>query len=152
MKRKITSLLFPALTLLFVLFVFSNSMRTAAESSEESGAVLDGLLALFPFLAGRIGQFVIRKAAHFSEFGLLGVLFGLSERLKCSAWHTGETEKLLSRAALFLTAIPLLDETIQLFVPGRSGELRDVWIDLAGGALGFLLSLLFTRKKKTTND
>ena len=152
MKRKITSLLFPALTLLFVLFIFSHSMRTAAESSEESGAVLDVLFALFPFLSGKVGQFFIRKAAHFSEYGVLGVLFGLSERLKCSSWHTDGKEKLFSRAALFLTAVPLLDETIQLFVPGRSGEIRDMWIDLAGGALGFLLTLLFTRKKKKTNE
>ena len=38
---------------------------------------------------------------------------------------------------LFLCLLTALtDETIQLFVPGRSGELRDVWIDFAGGVLG----------------
>lgn len=151
MKNKIFRFLFPALTLLFVLFVFSNSMKNATESSEESGRLMEWLISVFPALAGKIGQFFIRKAAHFSEFGVLGVLFGLSNRLKCSSWYTEGREKLFSRAGLFLISVPLFDETIQLFVPGRSGEIRDLWIDIAGGTLGFLMTLLLTGKKKKSN-
>ena len=36
----------------------------------------------------------------------------------------------------------LCDETIQLFVPGRSGQIADVWLDTAGYLTGALLTLL----------
>ena len=36
----------------------------------------------------------------------------------------------------------LCDETIQLFVPGRSGRIADVWLDTAGYFNGALLTLL----------
>ena len=51
-------------------------------------------------------------------------------------------------AGLVLTTlVPCLDETIQLFVPGRSGSPRDVAIDLAGAATGALLTWLFHRAR-----
>ena len=39
----------------------------------------------------------------------------------------------------------LCDETIQLFVPGRSGQIADVWLDTAGCLTGALLTLLIFR-------
>jgi VanZ family protein len=41
-----------------------------------------------------------------------------------------------------------IDETIQLFVEGRSGEIRDMWIDFAGVALGTLIVLAIINNKK----
>jgi len=45
--------------------------------------------------------------------------------------------------------IPLLDETIQLFVPGRSGQVGDIWIDCFGVVFGTLLGAagLMVRKQ-----
>ena len=36
----------------------------------------------------------------------------------------------------------LLDETIQRFIPGRSSQVTDVWIDMAGVVSGALISLI----------
>lgn len=36
-----------------------------------------------------------------------------------------------------------LDETIQLFVPGRSGQISDVWVDLLGAAVGIVLATVW---------
>lgn len=44
--------------------------------------------------------------------------------------------------------IAFVDETIQLFVPGRSGEVRDMWIDFAGVALGTLIVLAIVNNKR----
>jgi VanZ family protein len=44
--------------------------------------------------------------------------------------------------------VAFLDETIQLFVPGRSGKIVDVWIDLAGFSFTMGIVLLITRKKR----
>ena len=43
------------------------------------------------------------------------------------------------------TLAALCDETIQLFVPGRSGQITDVWLDTAGYLTGALLTLLLFR-------
>ncbi len=43
------------------------------------------------------------------------------------------------------TLAALCDETIQLFVPGRSGQIADVWLDTAGYLTGTLLTLLIFR-------
>ena len=40
------------------------------------------------------------------------------------------------------TLAALCDETIQLFVPGRSGQITDVWLDTVGYLTGALLTLL----------
>ena len=40
--------------------------------------------------------------------------------------------------------IPFVDETIQLFVEGRSGQVSDVWLDLAGALCGLLGLCWFT--------
>ena len=50
-----------------------------------------------------------------------------------------------SGALLTVTLAALCDETIQLFVPGRSGQITDVWLDTAGYLTGALLTLLIFR-------
>ena len=50
---------------------------------------------------------------------------------------------------LFCLAVACVDETIQLFVPGRAGRLTDVGIDTLGAALGIvLITLIQTMKTK----
>ena len=36
--------------------------------------------------------------------------------------------------------VPFVDETIQLFVSGRSGQISDVWLDFCGVMCGLLLA------------
>ena len=38
--------------------------------------------------------------------------------------------------------IPLCDESIQLLVPGRSGQISDVWLDFAGALTGLAAAAL----------
>lgn len=121
---------------LWMMFIWSNSMQTAAESSANSQGFLSLLMPLLEWtnIPEDSWHTLIRKAAHMAEFALLGFLWsnGLSsgERNQNDTW-------MRVGCVLFLCLITALtDETIQLFVAGRSGELRDVWIDLAGGTIG----------------
>jgi len=44
-----------------------------------------------------------------------------------------------------------VDETIQLFVAGRSGQISDVWLDMSGAAAGMAITvgaLCCLRRKK----
>ena len=77
---------------------------------------------------------LVRKAAHFSEYALLGFFMGLQWVRKDGRSRFFLPEGLCLGAAL-------VDEGIQLFVSGRAGQLRDVCIDLAGSTLGVLVAL-----------
>lgn len=40
--------------------------------------------------------------------------------------------------------VALTDETIQLFVPGRSGQVTDVWLDFLGILAGSVMYLILS--------
>lgn len=139
--------------------IFSLSSQNATVSSGTSGNVIRLIVGIFhpgfdnlpaaeqtEIVASL--QFLARKSAHFSIYMILGVLSFLA---------VISYEKLLFAMRLLLSCgICLLyaasDEIHQLFVPGRSGEVRDVMIDFSGAVLGITLSalvfLLFCRIKK----
>lgn len=126
--------------------------RFSAQPAVVSGALSDRLLyRLLEALSGIFREqseegkraivlflsFFERKAAHmFLYFVLTGLLL--------LALH-GLSRGFCLKAGLALGLCGILaavDEIHQLFVPGRSGELRDVAVDLAGGAIFLLLCWL----------
>lgn len=117
-------------TVLWLALIFGHSSMPAELSHEES----TGLLALLQKILPWLSHTVLRKLAHFGEFAVLGVLMtGLFRRLN------GFTLPRPLSACLFAA---LTDETIQLFVVGRSGQISDVWIDFAGAVFGTVLMWL----------
>lgn len=80
-------------------------------------------------------EFVVRKLAHFANFFILGFLFLLLAELT-----DGKCIKRTIFVALICGLIgALIDEGHQLFVSGRSGELRDVCVDFSGALFGCIL-------------
>ena len=67
---RILCFVFLGLALLWLAFIFSNSLKSAEESAEDSGKVLAFLQGLFPSLTDE----GVRKLAHFAEFFVLGAL------------------------------------------------------------------------------
>ena len=131
-------------------FIWGNS----ALPGQESGALSDWLgkfLSKFlPFLATESGLHFLRKAAHFSEFAALGMSF---------FWLFGMTVKKAplrySLPVVCGAAAACIDETIQIFSPGRNCSIADVGIDCAGVITGCLVLLLLwkitqKRTKSTT--
>ncbi len=150
--RKIWSAL-PMLLLMGVIFSFS--AKTAVESSKSSNVIVDVLMdehliggvAKDPEKVRELLSFLVRKSAHMAEFAVLAMLalfwlssFPMTYRRRCIL------------AVLISACYAATDEFHQLFVPGRSGEVRDVLVDTAGAVIGILfLSLLrfiIIRKKK----
>ena len=124
------------------LLIWSNSLRNADQSNAQSGALFALLQPyLAPFgLDGTLGHALLRKAAHMTEFAVLGLLWS-GELAKAGGRIT------LKRAALrwqtcMLTA--LADETIQLFFDGRGSQVTDVWIDFAGVLTGMTAALILS--------
>lgn len=117
----------------WLLVIWGQSCMPAVHSGAESGALLTVVQRLLPWMTDHI----LRKCAHFGEYALLGVFIA-------AALRTG-THFSWAAALLPGTLAALCDETIQLFVPGRSGQITDVWLDTAGYLTGALLTLLIFR-------
>lgn len=119
------------LILLNLALIWGNSMMTGLSSEAVSGGILELLGRFIPALLTEAGHTFLRKAAHFSEFALLALLFCGRHRLV----HRNMPPHLMG----FGLAVACIDETIQIFTPGRASSLIDVWIDTAGFALGFVV-------------
>jgi len=113
-----------------VIFMLSTSAFSAANTAR----IIDPILVwLFPGLAGPsldVAHALIRKSAHFTEYG---ILFWLLIR--------GPMEGRPYAALMLCVVYALLDEGHQAFVPGRTASLYDVALDSTGAMFaGFLHS------------
>lgn len=137
--------LLPVAVILCTLFIGSNSLMPAGTSSAQSMQVLSFVQPILELLhiPPTVGHVLIRKAAHMSEFCLLGILW---TALLLHARPLRLQSFLNAFFACLATA--LIDETIQLFTPGRSSLVSDVWIDCAGASIGILLFLSLAHLKK----
>lgn len=151
MKKR---LVWTVTAVLYILFIYSNSLKTADLSSVDSGHVLEYLRNLF-ISAGIesrwLTEHIIRKAGHFSEYTLLGIIL-----YQCVKSYKITMEKRLFIHGMAGFLIPFIDETIQLFVPGRSGQISDVWLDCsgvaAGTAIAALLFFIYAKKNGVKYD
>lgn len=80
----------------------------------------------------------VRKGAHFAEYFVLGILVFKAVR----AALTNPAASLLLMGVLW-AGVPYLDETIQRYVPNRSGQLSDVLLDMSGAGTALLLCAFF---------
>ncbi len=86
-------------------------------------------------------SFIVRKLAHFSIYFVGGVLI----------WGCINTFELKTRNKIILTILlgtlyAISDEIHQLFVPGRAGQIKDVFIDALGVSFGTLAGCLILKK------
>lgn len=119
----------PVLIVIAVLFIWIHSCMPADMSTAESGFIMD---LIKPFLElftgeGNVTPHLVRKLAHFTEFAGLGFLVGLHSGFGLIWPFCG-------------LAVAFVDETIQLFVEGRAGMVQDMWIDISGYMLGWIVS------------
>lgn len=125
--------------------IWGFSAQTAAVSGDLSDRLLWRLMAwLSPsFAAGDVESqnaavellsFFERKAAHMFLYFVLILLLWLAllPLIRCRRQQAGF-------AAALCAVLAALDEYHQTLIPGRSGQLRDVVIDLAGAAAALLL-------------
>lgn len=117
------------LTGTILLFIWGNSLLPA----EISQAFSDWAKSLLTGgAAGEAsgGSGLLRKIAHFTEFAALGMSLG---------WLFGMLGKGKHFPILLGFGAACVDETIQLFVPGRGPGIFDVALDTAGVAAGVLV-------------
>ena len=137
-KRRALTVTVAVLTVLQLAFIFGQSLVDAPTSSGESGFVMKLVTPVFELFVGKgnVTENLIRKTAHFAEFAVLGALTASLSYLlgKRRPLHFVFT-------LLCCLAAAVTDESIQLFSSGRSAEVRDVLLDLAGAAAGTAVAL-----------
>ncbi len=128
-----------AITVLFISFIFFHSTMTGNTSSSESSSVLVIIQNILDALCIPItlSELLIRKLAHFSEFAVLGVLTSITFYVYDRNFK--KYIKRLLQMFFICLATAVIDETIQLYVPGRCGQIPDVLIDFAGAFTGVML-------------
>ncbi|MCI8949312.1 MAG: VanZ family protein [Lachnospiraceae bacterium] len=128
----------------WILVMYGHSMTPADISSEESGWVLlltERFFEIAGIEAKWLTEYIIRKTAHFCEYCIFGMLlmYYLKHRPKRRYGHRELEMGQIYPIMLAVIFVPFVDETIQLFVAGRSAQITDVWLDMAGSCFGILL-------------
>lgn len=154
-KRFAARLILTLLSVLAVGAIFYNSSLDAVESTTQSDPLVDGINAFLRsiHIDFTVDSHMVRKAAHFTEYAVLGLLLSVTVYL-----YVKERKR-----ALFITlpigaGVAVCDELIQLFPAGRSCEVKDMLIDFSGvlfSALIIQLVLYLTekhRRKKEGNE
>ena len=149
-------IIFTAAVICTIAFIFYNSAQVAEVSSDYSGKftiLINEFLALTPFDIV-LSEHTVRKLAHMAEFAALGFFLTFCLRVY--------TKRLIAFCAwplLFGLFIAVCDEFLQRFVPGRSGSIKDIFIDFTGVcggtavaicivfAVSFVLWLFWGRKR-----
>lgn len=87
-------------------------------------------------------HFVVRKSAHFTEYGILSLLLYVSlSAVPRFVWRPHIAFWSVVIAGLY----SLTDEFHQIFVPNRGPSLKDCALDTTGALMAMLLVRLFTR-------
>ena len=132
-----------AIFLLFVFIViFSLSAQNGQESSKLSDGFIDRMLSILlkdlsienkAIIIEKI-SFGIRKLAHFTLYFIVG-----SDAIMLLKTYKLKNKEQVSIALMIGVVFAVFDEIHQMFVGGRSGEIRDVCIDSCGAAFGMCI-------------
>ena len=124
------------IAVLMILFIFYNSLQTGTSSGSLSETATRFLMQLVNQTGFSIDfdtfHHYVRKLAHFTEYFILGSWITLS------SFVSPLTKRKRLQPFPFLIAVPLIDEGIQHFVPGRYGCFSDVLIDMSGFFTGMV--------------
>ena len=167
------------ITFAVMVVIFVHSAMPGDVSGAESNLFAQ-MLASLTGISMESASFVVRKAAHITEFAILGicltvnmydlkasrrVAFGSAvQSIEASETDHNDIDKPVTElndttkpirlllppevlAWILTTAYAATDEFHQLFVPDRSGNIRDVCIDAAGAALGVIISVILFEKQ-----
>ncbi len=140
-KIVITRIILLLFILIWALIVFNFSSQNGEESSGVSRKVVE-IFIKEETLADKVEPYV-RKFAHFSEYGLGGVLF-----ISLFSTYEWTDRKKITLAIVLGIWYAGLDEVHQLMVPARHGSIVDVYIDTLGFSTGVFSMLLLIKLVK----
>ena len=122
-----------------MILIFMFSHQTGSESSGLSSQIV---LWIQTYLHIPISEFIVRKAAHMSEYALLTLtlIYGFYK------YHY-PIQKIMIYSLIGTFLYACSDEMHQLFIGGRAGQFTDVLIDTCGGCLTIIFYDVLTKLK-----
>jgi VanZ family protein len=138
-----------ALVIAWMSIIFYLSDQPATSSNKLSTGITEWVITTVERIVPnfnfdlRVLNRIIRKNAHFIAYFILGVLalIGLKN-------NEVDSSRAIWIAFIISVLYSISDEFHQLFVPGRGGQIKDVFIDSAGAFVGIVLfSRLYKLKK-----
>lgn len=137
--------------MIWILVIFTNSLFPADVSSAQSGFVVNLFKVFFSLFNYEPDTVVltsfIRMFAHFVEFAILGLFIKVDQHHKPYPIYL---------TVIIGIGIAIIDEIIQIFVPGRAFEVKDILIDSFGVVTGILfvtvILLIKSKKRKLLED
>ncbi len=136
--------------LLWLWLIFSMSNDNATDSAATSGGFTKTFLSVFypvfKCFSAEHQQEILQASSHFvrksAHFFLYFVLSGLSFGMLTA--YTGKSRRFRAGIAVgFCALYAISDEIHQIFIPGRSGEVKDVLLDtFAAGVMAGLILLI----------
>lgn len=144
---KLLKILSIVLLVFWMLLIFYFSNQPSVSSNNSSSFIVDYIDYFFNIFNINISlsnynfiNFVIRKLAHVFLFF---VLFLLSYNM----FKKFNLKNKIIYSLIFSVFYAVTDEFHQLFVVGRSCELKDIFIDSLGIFIGYLLIKVLNRRK-----
>ena len=128
---------------LIVIYLFSNQVAT--NSSALSGSVVETIKPWFQSIPESILTFLTRKSAHIGLYFVLGLI-----TYSIAVEYRWRAKQQIMYSWLFVIGYAVADEIHQLFVPGRSGEVRDVLIDSLAGLVGIGLHWWLIKRRQNS--
>lgn len=138
----------PIILLAWIILIFSFSQESSKESNHTSDKITIMMIKLDDRLTGKTTsdkmikkivldrRFIVRKVAHVTEYFILTII------ILC-------TYKIYLRKKIFLKSfitslfLASIDEFHQLFISGRTGQVKDILIDSIGITLGLIVFYIF---------
>lgn len=145
------------LVLISMLTIFMFSSETAPSSTKTSKDVTKSVVSIVVKDDEKTDKIVdkswlmMRKFAHFIEYFILGLLM-----INVLKDYKNMNYKVVLFSIFLVLIYSISDEMHQIFISGRSGEIRDVCIDTVGACAGimfyYLLYLYYKKRKKTLSN
>jgi VanZ family protein len=139
--RLLVSYWMPALAWMLVIFLASSDLGSAQHTSRFLVPLLRWIMPNVDLATLASAQFLVRKAAHVTEYAILGALLlrAFSASARRPWWHYA------GFAVAVAAGFAALDEFHQSFVGSRTGSPYDVLIDISGALLGLALWTLLAK-------
>ena len=131
------------LPLLWMAVIFILSQQPASVSSGQSGVFVEQLRHIAPSVDQQLLTFLVRKGAHIFAYFVLGILtFNALWRVDLSKF---KFNYLVGLSIIVCALYAASDEFHQLFINGRSGEIRDIIIDSCAATVGVFIISIFCK-------
>lgn len=141
MKNNKLSIIF---TLAWMAIIFTMSSFNSIESANQSNYIVNIISNVLNINNIELLSFIIRKLAHFTEYLILGFL-------TINMLDKNDISKKYLISILICIIYATSDEIHQIFVPGRTCQIKDILIDSIGSITGIYLYKLISKRKKSIN-